>query len=108
MRFVRPIIWLVSLLLVVSLTRSVASLLEKRNIVRVQEEQLQRLEAENKQLQDALTQAETPEFVERVAREKLGLVKDGETIVILPQQQVSVTQTSEKIPNWKQWWGLFF
>jgi cell division protein FtsB len=110
MRLIKPIIWFVSLLLVVSLTRSVVSLLAKKDIVRTQKEELARLEEENKKLEDALSQAQTPEFVERTAREKLGLVKDGEVVVMLPQGAAGEdTQAqTESLPNWKQWWGLFF
>lgn len=110
MRLIRPIVWLISFVLVISLTRSVMSLLAKRDIVQTQKGELARLEAENRLLEDALSQAQTPEFIERTAREKLGLVKDGEVVVMLPQGQEreSTGAAGESIPNWKKWWGLFF
>lgn len=111
MRLIRPIVWLISFVLVISLTRSVVSLLAKRDIVQTQSAELTRLEAENKQLEEALSQAQTPEFIEKTAREKLGLVKDGEVVVMLPQSAQagdSLEETDENIPNWKKWWGLFF
>ncbi len=111
MKLIKPIIWLVSFVLVISLTRSVISLLAKRDIVQTQKAELVRLEAENRQLEDALSQAQTAEFIERTAREKLGLVKDGEVVVLLPQSAQageSAVTSDENNPNWKKWWGLFF
>ena len=109
MRILRPIIWLISLLLVISLTRSVVTLLQKRQIVVRQREELARLQEANAKLNEALSQAETPEYIEREAREKLGLVKDGETVVILPKinDQSSISNTQQG-SYWQQWWGLFF
>lgn len=110
MRLIRPIVWLISFILVISLTRSVFSLLAKRDIVQTQKEELARLEAENRLLEEARLQAQTPEFIEKAAREKLGLVKDGEVVVMLPQGQEApgAAGAGESIPNWKKWWGLFF
>lgn len=109
MKYLRPILWLVSFLLVISLSRSVVSLLSKRDIIRQQEGELARLSQENAQLQDALVRADTPEFIEKQAREKLGLVKDGETVVILPNtnHQSPITSTQQG-SNWEKWWELFF
>jgi len=41
-----------------------------------------RLSEENSRLQEAMLEANSPETVERIAREELGLVKKGETIII--------------------------
>lgn len=109
MRFVRPIIWLVSLILVVSLTRSVFELSKKQDIVRRSQDELARLERENRELEEALAAAETPEFIEKTAREKLGLVKEGETVVVLPKtKEGQETISNKQIPNWKKWRDLFF
>ena len=50
--------------------------------------------------------------MERMAREKLGLVKEGETIVIMKNEKLKMTNEEQEVeensPNWKKWWGLFF
>ncbi len=72
------------------------------------------LEAENKKLKDKLSEAESPEFIEQEARNKLGLAKFGETIVIIPDEklkQVLEASNSAKevrLPNWQGWLKVFF
>ncbi|GAA0117184.1 MULTISPECIES: FtsB family cell division protein [Clostridium] len=41
-----------------------------------------RLKKENKKLQDEVELSKTDKYIEKLAREKLGLIKDGETPVI--------------------------
>lgn len=97
--------------LVVSLSGSLWTVWKKGDIVRERQETLARLEAENQDLIKKLAEAQTPAFVERVAREKLGLVKPGETVVLVEkssQQSVASSQQETTVPNWKKWWGLFF
>jgi len=67
-------------------------------------------ELENQELQKRLAEVQSPEFIEREAREKLGLGKEGETIIVLPpQNEKSNTQYSiSNEPNWKKWWNLYF
>lgn len=113
-RLSRLIITIVSLLLVVSLSRSIMSLWEKYDIVWERQQELDREKERNVQLKTELEQVQRPEFIEREAREKLGMVKEGETVVLLPKSQISNSndqtreENEEKIPNWKKWWRLFF
>ncbi len=57
--------------------------------LRVEIESLQRelgaIELRNQQLEEEIKNWQSPEYVERVAREELGLVKPGETVYILAQ-----------------------
>jgi cell division protein FtsL len=57
--------------------------------LRVEIESLQReiaaVELRNKQLEEEIVNWQSPEYVERAAREELGLVKPGETVYILAQ-----------------------
>ena len=45
-------------------------------------EQLKALESENHRLQQERDQLNTPEYIEKVAREELGMVKKGETVFV--------------------------
>lgn len=67
-------------------------------------------EARNEELKRRLAEVKSPEFVEREAREKLGYGKEGEVIVILPEQTKSESSfakaTADK-PNWQKWWDLY-
>lgn len=71
---------------------------------------------ENLRLKGQLAQAESDEFVEREARNKLGLGKEGEVILILPKQNLenpnSEKRNSNEVvldnrPNWRKWWDLY-
>ena len=77
-------------------------------------ERLHLLEVKNKELKKRLEEVKTPAFLEEQARDKLGLVRDGETIVIIPEEKLNqvmgVTEKLEeiKLPNWMGWLKLFF
>lgn len=113
-RLFRLIITMGSLLLVVSLSRSILNLWGKYDIVRERQQELDREKDRNAKLKAEFEQVQRPEFIEREAREKLGMVKEGEAVVLLPKSQIpnSNDQTSdnkkENLPKWKLWWRLFF
>lgn len=70
------------------------------------------LEIKNKQLQQKLAEIKSPEFIESQARNKLGLSKKGETIVIIPEDTLKlVLGTSQsaqlRLPNWLGWLKVF-
>lgn len=71
------------------------------------------LEAKNKELKKKLTQIQSPQFIEEQARNKLGLSKAGETIVIIPEEKLrqvlGATQSAQvRLPNWLGWFKVFF
>lgn len=114
-RVIRLVIVGVSAILVVNLSRSIWDLWRRRDIVAERQEVLHRLEVENKRLKDELTYSESPLFIEQEARNRLGLGREGEEIVLLPKGQDSGLKTEdsgeknkEEVPNWKKWWRLFF
>ncbi len=67
-------------------------------------------ERKNQFLKERLFYVKTDQFIEEEARQKLGMVKNGEYIVIAP---TSAPLNRERItiddkPNWKKWLELFF
>lgn len=60
-----------------------------------QAQTLKQLEAEIAEIQNDIDQAETNAFVEKVAREKLGLVKPGEITYIPDRKPGSEIETQE-------------
>lgn len=111
--FIRLLIAGVSLLVVVSLSRSVYSLWRKRDYVQQRAAALAREQVENDRLKKQIEESQKPEFVEKEAREKLGMTREGEAIVIMPKPQIpnpndQTMQKEENISNWKKWWRLFF
>lgn len=77
-------------------------------------ENLYKLEVQNKQLQKQLSAVKSPEFIEAEARNKLGLAKPGEVVVVIPENRLKevmgATGSAEapRLPNWLGWWKLFF
>lgn len=75
-------------------------------------EMVYNLEIQNKQLQQKLAEIKSPEFIESQARNKLGLSKSGETIVIIPDDKLKlvlgISQSVQlRLPNWLGWLKVF-
>ncbi|MFC1721630.1 septum formation initiator family protein [Patescibacteria group bacterium] len=89
---------------------------EIRNI----KERKEGLVKENERLQDLLEYLKTDTYKDRVAREDLGLQREGETVVvisegedvIIPEEQLLEKQTEGKelvyVPTYRKWWDYFF
>ena len=102
---------LVSLLMINNLVRSIYTTWNKKDLLKVAQKQLEKEEWENQRLKTQLTIVNSPDFVEKQARDKLFLVKPGEQRVLLPGDASLKTQEGkggDDLPNWKQWWQLFF
>lgn len=76
-----------------------------------------RIKNENKMLQDKIEYFQTPEFQEKMAKEKLNMQKTDENVAIikpspsfaeeedLPQEP---QQAEMELPNYIKWWNYFF
>ncbi len=105
-RLIMFIISVVCLVFIVNISRSIYSLWQKGSYVTEREQVKAKLQQENAELETGLKEAESPEFIEREAREKLNLQKSGETVVILPQDlKLSQPQVTKEavVPNWQRW-----
>lgn len=77
-------------------------------------EELHNLEIKNKELKSKLLQVKSAEFIETQARDKLGLAKEGETVIVIPEEKINkILGLSKKIeeiklPNWLGWLRVFF
>ena len=76
------------------------------------EQTLVEKEAENATLKARLEEVKSDEFVEREARDKLGMVREGEILVVLPQTEESSNPQATNLPddstNWQKWMRLYF
>lgn len=50
--------------------------------IKVKQDELNTLKEKNQKLQDEIKQSKTDSYIEKLARERLGLIKEGETPVI--------------------------
>lgn len=107
---VRLVILIVSLVAIVSLSGSIWDVWRRGGVLGERQNALAQAKRENEELKAKLKEAGTIEFIEREARNKLGMGKEGETIVIISNNQYPITnenQKQESVPNWKQWIALF-
>lgn len=112
----RWIIICVSIFMIISLSRSVVDLWERRKIVKEEEKRLVQIEKRHQELMEKLKTVQTPSFVEKEARERLGMAKEGDTVIIMdasglpPDERIGILSQDQPgdMPNWKRWWGLFF
>lgn len=76
--------------------------------------ELSQLQKKNNELQGRLKEVQTIGFIEKEARDKLNLSRNGETVVVIPDSEISrVLGLSSKVeeiklPNWQGWLKLFF
>ncbi len=96
------------ILLAVKLSANIWRIWKSGNQVTVAQKQLVAEQQQQEQLQQQLAKVQSPEFIERQAREKLGFGRSGEVIVILPQREsANVKTVAGQVPTWKQWWDLY-
>lgn len=72
-----------------------------------------KLEAKNRELKAKLSQIKSSQYLEEQARNKLGLSKAGETIVVIPEEKIKqvlgISQSAQiRLPNWQGWLKLFW
>lgn len=115
-RYSKYILLIVSLFLVAAAARNTLGLLRRGDQIKEAEEKVRELEEEQARLLEVKEGVESEEFIEREAREKLGLAKPGETVVVLPPEDVLLRLAPkieeetfiESLPIWKRWARMFF
>lgn len=77
-------------------------------------EALASLQKKNSDLKDKLTMVGTTRFIESQARDKLNMSRTGETVVIIPQDELNKVlgvweeKREEVLPYWQGWLKLFW
>lgn len=93
------------------LVRSIFDVWQKKDVISQAQKELSFQKQENQRLKSALSYSQTQEFIEKEARDKLFMVKEGEQKVLIPKESEDSDQNSlygAYDPNWKKWWKLFF
>ncbi|MDP3955137.1 MAG: septum formation initiator family protein [bacterium] len=114
-RFVLLILFFFGLYLIVSFSRDLWGLWQKSGEMEKSQLALDKLKIKNEELKKQLEYVNSDIFIEKEARDKLGLGKAGETILILPENleanigvNPSEIRDNLNLPNWEKWWRLFF
>jgi len=110
--------WIVLVLIILgalSLYRRVLKTKTINDEIKEKEDKLAEIKRSNDELRNRLQEVESKVYIEKQLRDNLGLVKDGEIVVVLPEPD-TVKKLSPKVddeetqpidPNWKKWMELF-
>ncbi len=104
------VIVIVLLVIINNLLHSIYDIWSKQDLLIQAQKELSNEETKNQKLKAGLSYAQTPQFVEQEARNKLFLIKPGEQDVLVPSVSGNQVQKQDKaeIPNWQKWLNLFF
>ncbi len=118
-RLVRLATLLVGGYIIVTTSRNILTLWSARDRVIQAQNRLKDLQTQEQELTRQIAQVDNPAFVEREARDKLGMVKPGEVVLVLPQDEVNKLAQSlrdqylksaeppPEVPTWQKWLKLF-
>ena len=100
---------IICLVIINSLARSAYNLWQKQDLVVKAKNDLEREKELNQELKARLSYVKSDEFLETEARNKLFMVKEGETGVIVPKNLIEKKEVKKEIilPPWQQWVNLF-
>jgi len=103
---------LVLLLIAISLGRGLWKNLESAHRVEILRRELASAQKENERLKSELSEKESLEFVEKTARESLGMVKEGEKVLILPRagsggKKERTFGSYGRAVCWREWLKVF-
>jgi len=106
---------LIVLMLVFSFFQSIQRSRNAHERINNLRKQVEELETQKQDLQYKVGAANTEGFVESELRTKLGLVKENEIVIILPEADIvrsfasrsSIPEESLPDPNWRKWMNLF-
>lgn len=102
--------------LAVSLFRSYQRGIKTKAAIDKEKERIEELRRENAKLEGDLLRVKSAEYIEKQLREKLGLAKAGEIVLVLPDAEtlkklaprLEEEEDVLPLPPWRQWMGLFF
>jgi len=104
------LIVIVLLFVINNLAHSIYDLWQKQSLLTDAQNQLSAEKLKNTKLKAEISKANTPQFIDEEARNKLFLVKPGEQEVLISQSLISKSsqKQAQVLPNWQRWFKLFF
>ena len=103
------------LLMFASLIRNILRVVESNKRIEKAQDRVEKLKKENEELEEKLAVTKSEGYIEKQLRDKLGLAKEGEIVIVLPNEKIletlapSLEEEEETLPdpNWKKWLKLF-
>ncbi len=113
--YLNYILLFLAFLFIVSLIRNVLRINQANKEILEAEERVDEAIAENNELKAKVEELRSSEFQEVQLRDKLDLAKEGEIVVVLPDEEILRKLAPKRIeeenilpdPNWKRWAQLF-
>jgi cell division protein FtsB len=112
----KPIIYIFLIIFFgLSLVRSVSKVGDAKKRIENAKIKVEKLEAEQKSLEEELKKVQSDEYMQRQLRDKLGLAKEGEIVVILPDEEAlkglvpPIPEEEDVLPDpiFRRWAKLF-
>ncbi len=109
------LIWFLILLLVIPLVRNITKAGKVKADLENERARVEKIRQENEELEAKIAETKSDFFIEREIRNKLGLAKEGEYVVVLPDEETlrslapKISEEENTLPdsNWKKWLKLF-
>jgi cell division protein FtsB len=107
---------LLTVIFIISLIRNVFKIATARNEVEKERVRIAKINRENAELGKRLAEVKSQDYIEKQLRDKLGLAKPGEIVVVMPDAD-TLRKLAPKLveeeavlpdPTWKKWLRLFF
>ncbi len=103
------------ILVMSSLVQGILAIKRSNDKIQQEKEKVAQEQKRNAELKKQIEEINSQSFTEQVARDKLGLAKPGETVIVLPDKEVlkrlaphlEEEQDALPDPNWQKWLKLF-
>lgn len=112
---VKKVALITGIFLAFTLSRSIYRTLGATDKLEEERRRVETLLEENRELKEEVEKTEQDKHIEFLAREKLGLAREGETVVVLPDEDI-LRRLAPKLdqeayeapaPNWQRWTDMF-
>ena len=112
-KIIYGVVFIIVLIIAYNLVAQITQAIKSGERLSEATELVYKLQGKNKALKKKLSEIQSAQFIEQEARNKLGLSKKGETVVIIPEDKLKLVMgTSQsvqiRLPNWLGWWQVFF
>ncbi|MDO8515432.1 MAG: septum formation initiator family protein [bacterium] len=107
----RYLLIIIGLILIINTVKAIGDAWQAGVRVDKRGEKIVFLEKENQKIKQKISEVESPEYLEQIARNKLNLTKPGEEIIILPKDIFATNSANLKIDsrsNLEKWRDLIF
>lgn len=108
-RHVSWTVFVIGIVLIINLLRSIYDVVQRGHIVKDTTEQLASVRKEHAELTAEYERVNSPYFIEEQARDKLNMARPGEDVIIVPTIPAPTPTPTPEPPlaNWEQWREAF-